>query len=128
MNAAHSTISRTGAPSPRTNRSGESPATAQPQIPSAAIPASSSRNRNPAFNAAMARISPRTLRHQRPGGGDNDVRRSSGTDVEPGDVGLAPEPGPLALRERLVAAGVLGDGSLTRQLAVEDGPGLAVAD
>ena len=48
--------------------------------------------------------------------------------VEPGDVGLGAEPRPLALGERDVALGVELDRRVARQLAVEDRPGLAVAD
>ena len=56
------------------------------------------------------------------------ARRSGRRRIEPLDVRLGAEPRPLALRERRVAAGVLGDRRLARQLAVEDRPRLAVAD
>src|SRR5207249_3034387 len=61
-------------------------------------------------------------------GGNGRFDRWSGGRVQPVDPGLGPEPGPLALRERLVAAGVLGDRGVASQLAVQDGPCLAVAD
>src|SRR5947207_2903860 len=48
--------------------------------------------------------------------------------IEPLDVRLRAEPCPLALREGLVAADVLRDCRVGRQLTVEDGPRLAVAD
>jgi hypothetical protein len=50
-------------------------------------------------------------------GGPDDglAQRRAARAVEPGDVGLGPEPGPLALRERGIAARVLVD----RLLAVQ---------
>ena len=44
------------------------------------------------------------------------------------DVGLGAEPRALALRERDVALGVELDRGVAGELAVEDGPGLAIAD
>ena len=46
----------------------------------------------------------------------------------PGDPGLGPEPGPLALREGDVPGRVAGDRVLAAELAVQDGPRLRVAD
>ncbi len=55
-------------------------------------------------------------------------REAPARGVEPRDVGLRPEPRPLAFGEGRVAAGVLGDRVLAAQGPVEDRPGLAVAD
>ena len=54
--------------------------------------------------------------------------RQPGRRVVPGDPGLGPEPGPLALREGDVPGRVAGDRVLAAELAVQDGPRLRVAD
>ena len=74
---------------------------------------------------ADSRHGRRQWRHTRLGHPAGARRRMA---LEPLDVGLGTEPRALAFRERDVARDVALDGLLEGRRAVEDGPGLGVAD